>query len=246
MPDSPRENLKSPFPTTSWSLVQRVQKGTEEDALKAMGEICQIYWYPIYVYVRRHGFSQHDAEDLVQFFFEQMIARETIQAAKEEKGRLRTFMLRLLKQVISRQVRHDVADKRGGGQSVLSLDEMDAEGRYVHEPQTSADPGLLFDRVWAKGVLERAEAKLRDDFAEADNLATFEAIRHFLPSGDAGRSYAEVAAVLGIRDAAVRLHVHRMRKRFAVLIEEEIAQTVGSPAELDAERDYLIGLVGGD
>ena len=240
---SPSNKPASPFPTTSWSLVRRVQKGTDDDAQKAMEEICRLYWYPIYAYARRSGFGPHDAEDLAQLFFQQMIARETIQAARSEKGRLRTFMLALLRQVISRHVRHDAASKRGGGAALLSLDELDAEQRYTHEPKDNADPAFLFDRAWAGRLLERAESLLRDDYAKAKNLRTFDSIRQFLPSDGEG-SYAVISTRLGIRESVVRLQVHRMRKRFAELVDEEIAQTVDDPAELEAERDYLIGLVG--
>ena len=108
--------------------MRRVQKGTDDDAQKAMEEICRLYWYPIYAYARRSGFGPHDAEDLAQLFFQQMIARETIQAARSEKGRLRTFMLAMLKRLISKQIRHDVAEKRGGSRNAtLSWDELTAE-----------------------------------------------------------------------------------------------------------------------
>lgn len=246
MSSPPHIKPPSPFPTTSWSLVQRVQQGTEADALRALEEICRIYWYPIYAYSRRSGFSPHDAEDLAQVFFQQMIARETLQAARREKGRLRSFMLLLLKQVISRNLRHERAEKRGEGRALVSLDELEAEERYALEPQEGGDPALIFDRAWAARVLERAEVKLHDDYAKARNLATFEAIRHFLPSGSGEAKYPEVAARLGIRESAVRLQVHRMRKRFAELVDEEITQTIDDPAELQTERDYLIGLVGAD
>lgn len=241
---SPKDTPPAPFPTTSWSLVQRVQKGGEEDARRAMEEICRIYWYPIYAFARRSGFSPHDAEDLAQVFFQQMIARETIQVVRAEKGRLRSFMLLLLKQVISRSRRHDRAEKRGGGEVPFSLDEVDAEQRYIHEPQDNADPAFLFDRAWAARLLERAEGRLRDDYVKGNNVRTFEAIRQFLPSGGKEASYPEVAALLGLREATLRLQVHRMRKRFAELVDEEIAQTVSDAAELPTERDYLIGLVG--
>ena len=244
MSSPPKDKAASPFPTTSWSLVQRVQKGTETDALRALEEICRLYWYPIYAYARRSGFGPHDAEDLAQVFFQQMIARETMQAVRQEKGRLRTFMLTLLMQVISRQIRHDRAGKRGGGHEVVSLDEMAAEERYGHEPAHEADPARLFDRAWAGRMLERAESRLREDYEKAKNAATFDVLRPFLPSSTGEASYPEIAARLGIREGAVRLQVHRMRKRFAELIDEEIAQTVTNPAELEVERDYLIGLVG--
>lgn len=244
MSQPPKDKAASPFPTTSWSLVQRVQEGTEADALRALEEICRLYWYPIYAYARRSGFGPHDAEDLAQVFFQQMIARETMQAVRQEKGRLRTFMLTLLMQVISRQIRHDRAEKRGGGHEVVSLDELNAEDRYAHEPAHEADPARLFDRAWAGRMLERAESRLREDYEKARNAATFDVLRPFLPSSTGEASYPEIAARLGIREGAVRLQVHRMRKRFAELIDDEIAQTVTNPAELEVERNYLIGLVG--
>lgn len=244
MPDSPQDSHHSPFPTTSWSLVQRVQKGSDADAEKAMADICQLYWYPIYAFARRHGFSAHDAEDLTQIFFQELIARETIQAARQERGKLRTFMLNLLTQVVSRQSRHEHALKRGGGQPpAFSFDELDAEQRYLHEPLDHTDSARVFDRAWAGRVIAHAEARLREDYAKAKNLDTFESIRCFLPSDGEG-SYADIATRLGTREGTVRLQVHRMRKRFAELVDEEIAQTVSDAAELPTERDYLIGLVG--
>lgn len=240
---APAHAQAAPFPTTSWSLIQRVQKGTEEDALRAMEDICRLYWYPIYAYARRHGFSQHDAEDLTQFFFQQLIARETIQAARQEKGRLRAFMLMLLKQVISRQIRHATAEKRGGGAAPLSFEELNAEERYAHEPRDIVDPAFLFDRAWAESVLERAESLLRSEYAEANNLPTFEAIRLYLSSSSDEAPYASIAAKLDIREGAVRIQVHRMRKRFADRVNAEIAQTVDESANLHEERDYLASLL---
>ncbi|MDZ4401672.1 sigma factor [Prosthecobacter sp.] len=235
----------SPFPTTRWTLIRRAQKGGETEAARAMEEICRQYWYPIYAFARRGGFSAADAEDLTQTFFQRLIASETIQAARQEKGHLRTFMLALLKRVIANYFRHASAEKRGGSPAAtLSLDDENAEDRYIREPADIHDPDLLFDRTWAQGVLDAAEKKLRQDFAKADNLDSFTQLREFLPLGDNATPYAAVAKKLGIAETALRLQIHRMRKRYGKLIEEEIAQTVHEPAEIKAELAHLMAAIG--
>lgn len=235
----------SPFPTTSWTLIHAVQKGGEAEAARAMEQVCRQYWFPIYAFARRQGFSPQDAEDLTQVFFQRLIASETIQAAREEKGRMRSFMLSLLKRVISNHVRHASAEKRGGSPgATLSIDEHEAEERYAHEPLDIQDADALFDRAWAEKLLEAAEENLRRDFARADNLEGFEQLREFLPLGDNATPYPEVARKLGIAEGTLRLQIHRMRKRYGKLIEEEIAQTVEGPEEVKAERAHLMAVMG--
>lgn len=234
------------FPTTRWTLVRRVQKGGEDEAARALEEICRQYWYPIYAFARLRGFSAEDAEDLTQIFFQRLITSETIQAAQQEKGLMRTFMLSLLKRVISNHVRDASAAKRGGSMTAtISFDELDAENRFAHEPADIRDADALFDHAWAHGVLDAAEKKLRADFAKADNLEGYDQLREFLPLGDNATPYAEAAARLGIAEAALRLQIHRMRKRYGKLIEEEIAHTVNDPAEVKAELTHLLAVIGG-
>ncbi|MBL9132866.1 MAG: hypothetical protein JNG86_16785 [Verrucomicrobiaceae bacterium] len=244
MSQSDKSSL-SPFPTTRWTLIRRAQKGGEAEAALAMEEICRQYWYPIYAFARRGGFSAEDAEDLTQTFFQRLIASETIQAVRQEKGHLRTFMLALLKRVIANHFRHAGAEKRGGSAAAtLSLDDENPEDRYNREPADIHDPDLLFDRAWAQGVLAAAEKKLRADFAKADNLDSFDQLREFLPLGDNATPYAEVAKRLGIGEAALRLQIHRMRKRYGKLIEEEIAHTVSTPEEAKSELELLMAVIG--
>lgn len=235
----------TPFPATRWTLIRRVQKGGEAEAARAMDEICRQYWYPIYAFARRGGFNAMDAEDLTQTFFQRLIASETIHAAREEKGLMRSFMLSLLKRVISNHVRHASAEKRGGPAGVtVSFDDVAAEERYTHEPADIHDPDTLFDRAWAQGVLEAAEKKLRAEFASADNLDGYEQLREFLPLGDNVTPYAAVAKKLGVAEGTLRLQVHRMRKRYGKLIEEEIAQTVNSQDEVKNELAHLMAVIG--
>jgi len=242
----PEPSFSPDFPSTRWTLVRQVQAGTEADARLAMEEICRTYWYAIYAFARRQGFPAEDAEDVTQVFFQTLVTRETIQAACEEKGKLRTFMLAMLRQIISKQLRHDNAEKRGGGaHHVISFDEALAEQLYSQEPPGSQDTDLIFDRAWAASVLSAAETKLRADYQKADNLEAFEQLREFLPLGDNATPYAEAAKRLRINEATLRLQIHRMRKRYAKLIEAEIAHTVGSAEEVKAELVHLMTVIGG-
>lgn len=249
MPDSPRTPLNrtqpAPFPTTNWTLIDRVQRGSDADAAQAMEEVCRQYWYPIYVFTRRSGFSPPDAQDLTQLFFQRLIASETIHAARQEEGRLRSFLLGLLKRVIANHLRRAAAEKRGGATAAsIPLDEAAAEERYARSFADRDDPETIYDRAWAEDVLAAAEEKLRADFAKAGNLDGYEQLREFLPRGDNATPYAAVAKRLSLAEGTLRLQIHRMRKRYAKLIEEEIAQTVRDPGEQKAELEYLKKVIG--
>jgi RNA polymerase sigma factor (sigma-70 family) len=238
-------NRDAAFPTTHWTLVRRVQKGTEKDAAAAMEEICRKYWYPIYAFARRSGFTAEDAEDLAQMFFQDLLSHDGIHMAQEQKGRLRSFMLGMLKRLISKHVRHETAQKRGGrDRAACSWDEMTAEERYRLEPPNLADPDQIFDRAWAEQVLDQALKQLRQEFEQADNLPLFNAICGYLPyAGCEPLSYAEIAERLATKENSVRQQVSRMRKRFADLIEESIAQTVEGDDERSNELQYLMTLM---
>lgn len=234
------------FPTTSWTLIQRVQQGSDEEAARAMEEICRQYWYPLYAFARRSGFAQADAEDIAQTFFQNLTINEAIQAARAEKGRLRSFMLAMLKRLISKHLRRDGAEKRGGARNAtLSWDELTAEERYAHEPATGAGADALFDRAWAEQLQDRAAKTLREEFKAGDNLPLFEAIQDFLPFRAEPASYPAIATQLGMKESTVRQQVSRMRKRYAALIEEQIAQTVQGEAERREELNYLVTVMGG-
>ncbi|MFO1436746.1 MAG: hypothetical protein U1F81_00400 [Verrucomicrobiaceae bacterium] len=233
------------FPSTRWSLVQSMRKGGEAEAAQALNEICRHYWYPIYAFTRRNGFSRHDAEDITQAFFQLVVTSEMILSAREENGRLRSFMLALLKRIISKHIRHVSAQKRGGSpNATLSFDDDTAEDRYLAEPADVRDPAALFDRAWAEEVLREAEQMVRADFARGDNLEDFERLREFLPLGDNATPYAELAASMAISESALRLQIHRMRKRYARCIEDQIAETVSTPDDAKAELEHLMKVIG--
>lgn len=242
----PRNSPSSDFPATRWTLIRKAQRAGDAEAAQALNEICRSYWYPIYAYARRYGFNPEDAEDVTQDFFQNVITHDSLQATHEDKGRLRNFMLAMLKRIISKHLRHDAAQKRGGSKSAtISFDEFGAEARYVMEPADGRDPDALFDQAWARDVLVTAESKLLADYAKADNALTFEQLRQFLPLGDNATPYADAATKLGINEATLRLQIHRMRKRYAKLIEQVIAETVSDKAEQKAELEHLMSVIGG-
>lgn len=244
---SPVAGRNPAFPSTSWSLIQRVQRGSPEDAAKAMEEICRQYWYPIYAFARRSGLTPEDAEDMTQTFFQNLVAHDAIRAAQADKGRLRSFMLAVLKRLISKQIRHDVAEKRGGrARTTLSWDELTAEEHYALEPTTLVDPDALFDRAWAEQVIDHAAVRLREEFALGNNLVLFEAIQDYLPyRASVPASYSDIASDLDMKEGTVRQQVSRMRKRYATLIEEHIAQTVEGEDQQREELQYLVSVMGG-
>jgi RNA polymerase sigma-70 factor (ECF subfamily) len=242
----PAENVNPEFPITRWTLIRKAQRAGDADAARAMNEICRSYWYPIYAYARRFGFNAEDAEDVTQDFFRNVITYDSLQATHEDKGRLRNFMLAMLKRIISKHLRHDAAEKRGGSKNAtISFDDADAEARYAMEPADGHDPDAIFDQAWARDVLASAESRLRDDYVKAENLTSFEQLREFLPLGDNATPYASVARKLAINEATLRLQIHRMRKRYAKLIEQVIAETVSDEAEQKAELQHLMSVIGG-
>lgn len=242
MPDG-QDKPRSPFPTTHWSLVKKVQRGSAEDARRAMEDICRGYWYPIYSYLRRSGHAPADAEDLTQDFFQRVIEEKSILGADEARGKLRSFLLGVLKRLLSDHFRALGREKRGGGRQIISFDDTDAEDRYQREPADVKSPDALYDRAWAEGVLAAARNLLRAEFVKADDLPLFEQLQEFLPLGDNATPYKQVAARVRLTEAAVRLQVHRMRKRYAKMIEEVIALTVDDEADVAAEREHLISVM---
>ncbi|MGK0190637.1 MAG: DNA-directed RNA polymerase specialized sigma24 family protein [Verrucomicrobiales bacterium] len=234
---------ESSFPSTHWSLVKVAQQGSETEVRQAMETICQRYWYPIYAYLRHSGHAPPDAEDLTQGFFHRLISEKALLAASEGRGRLRSYLLGVLKHHLSDQKRHNEALKRGGGLKIVSFDETVAEQRYALEPRDLNSPDKLFDRAWAVSVLTDATAKLREAFLEGDNEEGFRHLSEFLPMGDNDTPYRDIANRMGVNEKAVRLQVHRMRQRYRRIIEDEVRQTVADPAEIQEELDHLMAMM---
>jgi DNA-directed RNA polymerase specialized sigma24 family protein len=226
------------FPTTHWTRVTRVRQGGELRQA-ALQELCGLYWYPIYVFLRRRGYSLHDAEDLTQGFFVKLLNDESLAAADEGKGRLRTYLLQHLKRHLADQKRFDGALKRGGGLRTISFEEFRAEDRYAREPLDLRDPERLFSQAWANELIASVREKIRVDFEDPNRPQALEILLPFLLLDEEPLSYREVATRLRATEVSVRLMVHRLRGKFRALLRDEVARTTESPADVDAEIEWL-------
>lgn len=231
------------FATTHWSVVLQAGHGDSAQSMQALETLCRSYWYPLYAYVRRHGQSPHDAEDLTQEFFARLLARDYIQLADRNQGRFRTFLLSSLKRFLINDWKKGNREKRGGGQKVLSLDEEMAETRFSAEPSADQPPDTLYDGGWAAVLMDRALTALRTEFQHAGKLELFERLKGFVWGEKCGLSYAEMAGQLGMTEGAVKVAVHRLRQRYGELLRAEIAQTVSTPAEVNEELRYLVSVI---
>ncbi len=229
------------FVTTRWSQVAAAGRPTDSTHTRAaLEQLCQTYWYPIYAFVRRAGNAPHDAQDLTQEFFARLLERNALGAADRERGRFRSFLLATLKNFLRDEWDKLRAQKRGGGQAVISLDAGDAESRYALEPVDTLTADRIFERRWAMLLLDRAVERLRAEHEEAGKLGQFEVLKATLTGARESQPYSELAASLGLSEGAVKVAVHRLRQRYREVIRAEIAETVASEAELEEELRHII------
>lgn len=239
------QNAAGVFATTHWSMVIAAGDASSPHAQGALEALCRAYWYPLYAYVRRKGYTSQDAQDLTQEFFARLLKRNYLTAADRNRGRFRSFLLGSLEHFLAREWTKAHAQKRGGGHHLFSLDELDAEGRYQLEPAHELTAEKMFDRRWATTLLEQAMCRLRDECmanAKGDLFAKVEGVI----AGERGAvPYAEIASALAMNEGALKVAVHRLRQRYGELVRSEIAQTVADPAEAEEELHYLIAVLRG-
>ncbi len=231
------------FATTHWSVVLAAGHAGSAQSAEALETLCRTYWYPLYAFVRRQGYSPEDAQDLTQGFFARLLEKQYLGQVAPQKGKFRSFLLAALRHFLSDQRDREHTVKRGGGLAHLSLDARDAEERYRLEPVDRLDAERIFERRWAMTLLERALSRLRDESVAAGKAETFESLKDFV-AGESDVSCGEVASRLGLTESAVKSLLHRLRLRYRALVREEIAQTVADPSEVDAEIRHLIVAVG--
>jgi RNA polymerase sigma factor (sigma-70 family) len=239
---TPAPRQASPrFETTRWSLVLRAGDGAE-----ALEALCRRYWYPLYAFVRRAGHGEHDAQDLTQAFFARLLEKRWLEDADPNRGRFRTFLLTALKRFLANEWDRERALKRGGAVAVISIDALEAETRFQREQPALSDDHLQFDRRWALTLLEETLRRLEAEWGAAGRMAEFLALRGSLTSERGSFDGREAGAALNLNEGAVRVAVHRLRKRFREIFREEIAQTLADPAELDAELRHLVDVLARD
>lgn len=226
------------FPMTRWSLVLGAQGGTESDRRRALSELCELYWYPLYAYVRRRGLSPSDAEDATQGFFCELLKKDRVQLFSERKGKLRAYLLGAMKNYLRDLGKKERAEKRGGGQQILSLDLESAEERYSFEPAELDTPEKLFEVRWALTILDRVFERVRLEYQRLDKSEIYEALKGLL-SGDRDVSFREVGEQLGINEGAARVTLFRMRKLYRRFLEEEIGETLSEDEGIEDEIQYL-------
>ena len=230
------------FATTRWSLVTAARDPVDPDSRQALADLCGLYWYPVYAYVRRHGHDHHRAQDLTQGFFTRLLEKHDLAAADRSRGRFRSFLLTACQHYLANQHDRDMAKKRGGGEAHLSLDFGDAASRFAREPADSDTPERAFDRRWALELLARTVEELRTEYAESGRSKLFDALKGHL-TGGADVSHAELAEQLGITVGAVKVAVHRLRQRYRDRLRTVIAETVAGPDAVDEEiRDLFAAL----
>jgi len=227
------------FATTHWTVVIAAGRGGSPQADRALEELCRTYWYPLYAYVRRHGHSREDAEDLTQGFFARLLEKNYLERVTSDGGKFRSFLLVALKRFMANEWDRANSQKRGGGETPLSLDWQDAETRYQINPADNLSPDKLYDRAWATVMLERVITRLREEHGSEGKADVYEKLKPFLMLGRNEIPYASAATGLNMSEGAVRVAVHRLRRRYRELLREEIAQTLANPEQADEEMRAL-------
>ncbi len=229
------------FTTTHWSLVSaaRSDEASQTRAREALEELCRTYWYPLYAFVRSRGYSETNAQDLTQAFFTRIIETGGFASAYRERGRLRSYLLGAMKHFLANEWHRAQTVKRGGQVQFVEWDALDPEVRYAEASKQSENPEHLFDREWALETIAGALQTLRDEMVKAGKSEQFEALKGSL-TGEDGSPREEIAARLEMTEDAVKVAIHRLRKRYRTLLRAVIAETVSNEADLDDEMRYLV------
>ena len=232
----------SRFPTTRWTLVVAAGDPDRKQARSALVSLCEHYWYPLYAYLRRQGYPADQAQDLTQEFFLRLLEGRYLDRADPEKGRFRAFLLTSLKFFVADEQDRRRAIKRGGGAPVLSLEFTSGEERYLREPAHGETPQRIFARRWALAVLDRVMERLRNEFARHGRPEHFERMKVFL-LGNSDAPYAAMAREMNTSEGALKVAIHRLRKRYRELFRQEIADTVAAPGEVESELRFLAAVL---
>src|SRR4051812_24435194 len=232
------------FHTTRWDDVLAARDPAAPEAREALEELCRAYWYPVYAYVRRKGYSRERAEDLTQGFFSDGLARDFLRAVDPGRGRFRSFLLTSFENYLKNEYERRKRVKRGGRGATVSIDAADAEARYHREPAHIVPPGPLYDRRWALTLLDRALSRLEQNMADRGKGPLFDRLKPALLGDSDAAAYARVASELGMTEGAVKVAAHRLRERLRDLIRQEIAVTVTDPTQVDEEIRELFSALG--
>jgi len=231
------------FATTHWSVILAASDSASVQHEPALSTLCQTYWFPLYAYLRRRGYDSHQAEDYTQGFFAGILEKKDLRKADPKYGKFRSFLLASLKNFLADEWDRAHAQKRGGDKKVLSLDFDAAASRYDQASVQDLSPEKLFERSWALTILTRAMDRLKAETAVSDKQQLFDCLKIYFTAEKDAVPYKDVAAKLNMTAGAVKVAVHRLRRRYRELVREEIAQTVTTEAQVDEEiRDLFAAL----
>lgn len=231
------------FATTRWSLVLAAGGRATAQSRLALAALCETYWQPLYAYVRRRGFTAHEAQDLTQDFFTRLLEKDVVERADRQRGRFRSFLLGSLNHFLANHRRRQRTLKRGGNAPRLSLDFSAGERHVQIEPMHELTPERVYERRWALTLLDRVLAALRQEYAAAGKGTLFDELQGHLDGGGDAGAYHEIASRLGMSEGAVKVAAHRLRRRFRDRLRAEVAQTVDNPAEVEDELRALLRAV---
>jgi RNA polymerase sigma-70 factor (ECF subfamily) len=230
------------FATTHWSVVLTAQ-GRSPAADEALEKLCRTYWWPLYGFVRRNGYGPEEAQDLTQGFFALLLERHDFDVVRQEKGRLRSYLLVSLKNFLAKARRRELAVKRGEGRGLVPLDELLARERADLEPADTLTADRIFERRWALTLLEQVLTRLESEYRSAGNAKLFDCLKEFLSDEPDRRSQAQAAVELGMTENAFKQAFHRLRQRYRQLLRDEIAQTVAVPGDVEEELRHFISVL---
>ena len=235
--------MNQKFRTTNWSLVLAAGNKRTPEGREALAGLCGAYWYPLYAFVRRMGHPPEEAADLTQAYFLRLLEKDYLSDVRQEEGRFRSFLLASLKHFLANEWDKSQAQKRGGGEPIISLDTGKAERRYKMEPVDELTPEKLYERQWAKRVLKRVYDRLVLELTKAGKSDQLEQFKPYLLGEEPQLPYKLAAAELGTSESAVKTGVHRLRRRFGQVLRDEVAETVASEDQVEAEIRYLFSAV---
>jgi RNA polymerase sigma factor (sigma-70 family) len=231
------------FATTRWTMVRTAVDPSDPDAVVALEDLCRIYWPAVFAYVRSKGHSTSDASDLTQEFFLRVLEKGYFEQARRERGTFRTFLLTCVQHFLANEWDRTQANKRGGGQLPLSLDQIGAESRYLLEPRDDLTPEAVFEQQWACSVVQQALERLEQDVRAAGREEMYAGCRELLLGGTADATYAQIAAGLDLTEGTLKVQVHRLRRRLRELVLDEIEQTGATGDDAEAELQHLLRIL---
>jgi RNA polymerase sigma-70 factor (ECF subfamily) len=236
---TPERILSGQFPSTHWSRVVAAGAPGGPKARESLTALCSAYWYPLYAYIRRRGYSSEQAQDLTQDFFARILEKGLFAEADPARGRFRSFLRTVCAHYLANRRATENTLRRRGARPTISIDTVDAEGRYAREFADELTPERIFDRSWALTLLARVFNQLSREYEDAGRTETFDALHVFLTEGTRAVSHASIAQRLGMTEGAVRVAVHRLRRRYGDILRREIAATLDDPSQIDDEIQGL-------